>query len=82
MTRETKDGLLFLVTFIIGIANIILMYWLLYQMKILVPKDILEGCFKILKRYFIVQEFTSVNKVSKEEKMIYNHIAKLIEDKK
>ena len=51
-------------------------------MKILVPKDILEGCFKILKRYFIVQEFTSVNKVSKEEKMIYNHIAKLIEDKK
>jgi len=30
MSRETKDGLLFLVTFIIGIANIILMYWLLY----------------------------------------------------
>jgi hypothetical protein len=30
MSRENKEGLLFLVAFIIGIANIILMYWLLY----------------------------------------------------
>jgi len=30
MTRENKEGLLFLVAFIIGIANILLMYWLLY----------------------------------------------------
>jgi len=30
MSKENKEGLLFLVAFIIGIANIILMYWLLY----------------------------------------------------
>jgi hypothetical protein len=30
MSRENKDGLLFLVAFVIGIANILLMYFLLY----------------------------------------------------
>jgi hypothetical protein len=30
MSKENKDGLLFLVALFIGFANIILMYWLLY----------------------------------------------------
>jgi hypothetical protein len=51
-------------------------------MKVLVDKDILIGCYEILKKYYIVQEFTSVYKISKKEKMIYNAIAKIVEGKK
>lgn len=81
MSRENKEGLLFLVAFIIGIANIILMYWLLYQMKKTVDIGILKGCFEILKKYFIVQEFTSVYKITESEKQLYNKLAKIIEGK-
>jgi len=50
-------------------------------MKKSVDIDILKGCFEILKKYFIVQEFTSVYKITKQEKMVYNAIAKLVEGK-
>ena len=51
-------------------------------MKVLVDKDILIGCYEILKKYYIVQGFTSVYKISRKEKMIYSAIAKIVEGKK
>jgi len=50
-------------------------------MKKSVDIDILEGIFEILKKYFIVQEFTSVYKITRKEKEIYNAVAKLVEGK-
>ena len=40
-------------------------------MIVKIDRDILKGCYEILKKYFIVQEFTSVNKISRFEKNIY-----------
>ena len=51
-------------------------------MKKLVDLNILKGCLKILKNYFIIQEFTSVNKITPYEKRVYNEIAKIVEDNK
>ena len=51
-------------------------------MQVKIPLYTLEGCLEILKKYFIVQEFTSVYKINKREKLIYNTIAKLVEENK
>jgi hypothetical protein len=51
-------------------------------MKILIPRLVLEGLYAILKKYFIVQEFTSVHKITTKEKKLYNDVAKLLEEKK
>jgi hypothetical protein len=51
-------------------------------MQVKIPLYTLVGCLEIMKKYFIVQEFTSVYKINKREKMIYNTIAKLIEENK
>ena len=47
------------------------------------PKEIdtLKGCLEIINNYFIIQEF-SANKITLYEKVIYNNLVKLIEDKK
>jgi hypothetical protein len=37
-------------------------------MNIKIPRDTLESIFSILKKYFIVQEFTSVHKITSKEK--------------
>ena len=50
-------------------------------MKKSVDIGILKGCFEILKKYFIVQEFTSVYKITESEKQLYNKLAKIIEGK-
>ena len=50
-------------------------------MKILIPRLVLEGLYEILKKYFIVQEFTSVHKITPKEKRLYNEVAKLLEEK-
>jgi len=50
-------------------------------MIIKIDRDILKGCYEILKKYFIVQEFTSVNKITTKEKKLYNEVAKLLEEK-
>ena len=50
-------------------------------MKILIPRLVLEGLYEILKKYFIVQEFTSVHKITTKEKKLYNAVAKLLEVK-
>ncbi len=50
-------------------------------MKILIPRLILEDLYGILKKYFIVQEFTSVHKITTKEKKLYNAVAKLLEVK-
>ena len=50
-------------------------------MKILIPRLVLEGLYEILKKYFIVQEFTSVHKITPKEKKLYNAVAKLLEEK-
>ena len=50
-------------------------------MKVLIDRDILKGCYEILKKYFIVQEFTSVNKITRFEKNIYNEVAKILDKK-
>ena len=50
-------------------------------MKVLINKDTLFGCYEILKKYFIFQEFTSVNKITRFEKNIYNEVAKILEKK-
>ena len=50
-------------------------------MKILIPRLVLEGLYEILKKYFIVQEFTSVHKITTKEKKLYNAVAKLLEEK-
>jgi hypothetical protein len=50
-------------------------------MIVKVNRDILKGCYEILQKYFIVQEFTSVNKITRFEKNIYNEIAKILEKK-
>jgi hypothetical protein len=46
-------------------------------MNIKIPRDTLESIFSILKKYFIVQEFTSVHKITSKEKKLYNEVAKL-----
>jgi hypothetical protein len=51
-------------------------------MNIKIPRDTLESIFSILKKYFIVQEFTSVHKITSKEKKLYNEVAKLLEEKK
>ena len=50
-------------------------------MKILIPRLVLESLYEILKKYFIVQEFTSVHKITPKEKKLYNAVAKLLEEK-
>jgi len=50
-------------------------------MRVLINKDILVGCYEILKKYFITQEFTSVHKITTKEKKLYNEVAKLLEEK-
>ena len=50
-------------------------------MIVKIDRDILKGCYEILKKYFIVQEFTSVNKITTKEKKLYNAVAKLLEEK-
>ena len=50
-------------------------------MIVKIDRDILKGCYEILKKYFIVQEFTSVNKITTKEKKLYNEVAKLLEEK-
>ena len=50
-------------------------------MIVKIDRDILKGCYEILKKYFIVQEFTSVNKITPKEKKLYNAVAKLLEEK-
>ena len=50
-------------------------------MNIKIPRDTLESIFSILKKYFIVQEFTSVHKITPKEKKLYNEVAKLLEEK-
>ena len=50
-------------------------------MKILIPRLVLEDLYAILKKYFIVQEFTSVHKITPKEKRLYNEVAKLLEVK-
>ena len=50
-------------------------------MKILIPRLVLEDLYEILKKYFIVQEFTSVHKITPKEKKLYNAVAKLLEEK-
>jgi hypothetical protein len=50
-------------------------------MKIMIPRLILEDLYSILKKYFIVQEFTSVHKITTKEKKLYNEVAKLLEEK-
>jgi len=51
-------------------------------MKILIPRLVLEDLYAILKKYFIVQEFTSVHKITTKEKKLYNEVAKLLEENK
>jgi hypothetical protein len=51
-------------------------------MIVKIDRDILKGCYEILKKYFIVQEFTSVHKITTKEKKLYNEVAKLLEEKK
>ena len=50
-------------------------------MMIKISRDTLEAIFSILKKYFIVQEFTSVHKITSKEKRLYNEVAKLLEEK-
>ena len=50
-------------------------------MMIKISRDTLEAIFSILKKYFIVQEFTSVHKITTKEKKLYNAVAKLLEEK-
>jgi hypothetical protein len=50
-------------------------------MSVKIPRDTLEAIFSILKKYFIVQEFTSVHKITSKEKRLYNEVAKLLEEK-
>jgi len=50
-------------------------------MKILIPRLVLQDLYGILKKYFIVQEFTSVHKITPKEKKLYNAVAKLLEEK-
>jgi hypothetical protein len=51
-------------------------------MKIMIPRLVLEDLYSILKKYFIVQEFTSVHKITTKEKKLYNEVAKLLEENK
>jgi hypothetical protein len=51
-------------------------------MKIMIPRLVLEDLYAILKKYFIVQEFTSVHKITTKEKKLYNAVAKLLEENK
>ena len=48
-------------------------------MNIKIPRLVLEDLYAILKKYFIVQEFTSVDKITTKEKKLYNAVAKLLE---
>ena len=50
-------------------------------MIVKIDRDILKGCYEILKKYFIVQEFTSANKITRFEKNIDNEVAKILEKK-
>lgn len=50
-------------------------------MIVKIDSDILKGCYEILKKYFITQEFTSVHKITRFEKNIYNEVAKILEKK-
>jgi len=50
-------------------------------MNIKIPRLVLEDLYAILKKYFIVQEFTSVDKITTKEKKLYNVVAKLLEEK-
>ena len=50
-------------------------------MIVKIDRDILVGCYEILKKYFITQEFTSVHKITTKEKKLYNAVAKLLEEK-
>jgi hypothetical protein len=50
-------------------------------MKKISELDILIGCLEILNNHFIIQEF-SHNKITLYQKLIYNNLIKLIEEKK
>jgi hypothetical protein len=50
-------------------------------MKKSIDIDILNGCLDIMKKYFVVQEFTG-SKISSYEKAIYNAFQKAINGKK
>jgi hypothetical protein len=50
-------------------------------MKKISELDILIGCLEILENHFIIQEF-SHNKITLYQKLIYNNLLKLIEEKK
>jgi hypothetical protein len=50
-------------------------------MIVKIDRGTLEDIFSILKKYFIVQEFTSVHKITNKEKRLYNEVAKLLEEK-
>ena len=51
------------------------------DMKKISELDILVGCREIISNYFIIQEFSN-NKISLYQKVIYNKLIKLIEEKK
>jgi hypothetical protein len=50
-------------------------------MKKISEIDILIGCLEIIDNHFIIQEF-SHNKVTLYQKLIYNNLLKLIQEKK
>ena len=79
--QMNKEEIGFLLAGFIGFANIILVYLIINQMKKISELDILVGCLEILDNYFIIQEF-SHNKISLYQKVIYNNLVKLIEEKK
>ena len=81
MNRETKDGIGLLVAGILLLASYLLIYFYIYQMKKISELDILVGCREIISNYFIIQEFSN-NKISLYQKVIYNKLIKLIEEKK
>ena len=81
MNRETKDGIGFLVAGILLVSSYLLIYFYIYQMKKISELDILVGCREIISNYFIIQEFSN-NKISLYQKVIYNKLIKLIEEKK
>ncbi len=81
MTRETKDGIGFLIVIVLGTSSIILLNWIINQMLKKVPLDILKGSLSIMKKFMIIQEFSG-SKVSSYDKAIYNELKKIINSRK
>lgn len=81
MNKENKDGIGFLIAGILLVSSYLLIYFYIYQMKKISEIDILIGCLEIIDNHFIIQEF-SHNKITLYQKLIYNNLLKLIEEKK